>query len=120
MSQINNAMNAGSLSATNVNKQKCVRGWTVICISVKIASRRGRATVAAKLDVGIVLHLIVVLSGTATKEYALTALSMGIVGVGSVITADWNFVPMTVVTNYKNSVKKNLLIFVKFAGTRLH
>ena len=46
------------------------------------------------------------ITGTATKEYALTALRMGIVGVASVIIADRNFVPMTVVTSYKNAVKK--------------
>ena len=45
----------GGSSATNVNKQKRVRGWTVIFISVTFASRGGRATFAALVGVGIVL-----------------------------------------------------------------
>ena len=55
MSHINNVMSVGGNSATNVNKQKCVRGWTVIFISVTFASRGGRATFAALVGVGIVL-----------------------------------------------------------------
>ena len=54
-SHINNVVLVGSLSATNVNKQKCVRGWTVIFISVTFASRGGRATFAALVGVGSVL-----------------------------------------------------------------
>ena len=54
-SLINNVICAGGLFATNVNKQKCVRGWTVIFISVTFASRGGRATFAALVGVGIVL-----------------------------------------------------------------
>ena len=59
------------------------------------------------------------ITGTATKEYALTALSMGIVGVASVIIADGNFVPMTVVTSYKNAVKKMGKDFVLIAHLRV-
>ena len=59
------------------------------------------------------------ITGTATKEYALTALSMGIVGVASVIIADRNFVPMTVVTSYKNAVKKMGKDFVLIAHLRV-
>ena len=55
VSLINNVICAGGLFATNVNKQKCVRGWTVIFISVTFASRGGRATFAALVGVGIVL-----------------------------------------------------------------
>ena len=119
MSQINNAMNAGSLSATNVDKQECVRGWTVIFISVKIASRRGRATVAALLGVGSVLHRIFVITGAATKEYALTVFIVVIKGVASATIVDWNFVPTTADNYYKNAVKKMGEVFVMIVHLRV-
>ena len=119
VSLINNVICAGGLFATNVNKQKCVRGWTVIFISVKIASRRGRATVAVLLGVGIVLYLMSVRTGTATKLFALAVFRMGIVGVASAIIVDWNFVPMTVDTTYRNAAKKMGRVFVLIVHLRV-
>ena len=112
MSHIKNVIRVGGNSATNVNKQKCVRGWTVIIISVKIASRRGRATVAIKLDVEIVLYLTSVITGTATKLFASCVLALGIVGVESAMVADCNFVLLTVDATYLNSAKKGMKVFV--------
>ena len=119
VSHINNVICVWILSATNVNKQKRVRGWTVKLNFVRIASRGGRATVAVKLGVGIVLYLIFVITVTAAKEYALTALSLGVAGVASVMVADWNFVPMTVDTTYKNAVKKMGKAFVLIVHLRV-
>ena len=119
VSHINNVICVWILSATNVNKQKRVRGWTVIFISVTIASRGGRATVAIKLGVGTVLYLIFVITVTATKLFALTVFIVGIEGVESAIIVDWNFVPMTVDTTYRNAVKKKGKVFVLIVHLRV-
>ena len=119
VSHINNVICVWILSATNVNKQKRVRGWTVIFISVTIASRGGRATVAVKLGVGIVLYLIFVITVTATKLFALTVFIVGIEGVESAMVADWNFVPMTVDTTYRNAVKTMGKAFVLIVHLRV-
>ena len=117
VSHINNVMSVGGNSAINVKEQKSVKLWTVIFITVKIAPRR--ATVAAKLDVGIVLHLISVITGTAAKLFALTVFIVGIMGVESAIIVDWNFVPMTVDTTYRNAVKKMGKAFVLIVHLRV-
>ena len=59
------------------------------------------------------------ITGTATKEYALTALRMGIVGVASVIIVDRNFVPITVDTTYRNAAKKMGRVFVLIVHLRV-
>ena len=106
MSQVNDVMRVGRITAINVEKQMIVISWDVKIISVKIALKGRRATVASLPDVGIVLYLIFVITVIATKLYALTVLSMGIVGVASAMVADRNFVPLNVDTTYRNAVKK--------------
>ena len=69
-SHINNVVLVGSLSATNVNKQKCVMSCTVKNNYVRTALKRRHATVAVLLDVGIVFYLISVITFTATKLFA--------------------------------------------------
>ena len=119
MSHINNVMSVGGNSATNVNKQKRVRGWTVIFISVTIASRGGRATVATLLDVEIVFYLSFVITVTATKLFAFCVLALGIAGVESAMVADRNFVLLTVDTTYRNAVKKMGKAFVLIVHLRV-
>ena len=77
-----------SIFAGNVKPQKSVKLWAVNVNYVRIALKRRHAAVAAKLDVGIVPYLIFVTTVTAAKLFALTVLSMRVVGVASAIIVD--------------------------------
>ena len=119
-SLINNVIRVvSSIFAGNVKKQKSVKLWAVNVNYVRIALKRRHAAVAAKLDVGIVPYLIFVTTVTAAKLFALTVLSMRVVGVASAIIVDWNFVPITVDTTYRNAVKKMGEAFVLIVHLRV-
>ena len=108
-----------SIFAGNVKQQKSVKLWAVNVNYVRIALKRRHAAVAAKLDVGIVPYLIFVTTVTAAKLFALTVLSMRVVGVASAIIVDWNFVLITVDTTYRNAVKKMGEAFVLIVHLRV-
>ena len=118
-SLINNVICVGRISATNVKEQNRVRGWTVKINYVMVALKRRHAIVAAKLDVGIVPYLIFVITATAAKLFAMIVFIVGIEGVESAMVADWNFVPMTVETTYRNAVKKMGKAFVLIVHLRV-
>ena len=89
-----------------------VISWAVNINYVKIALKGRHVTIAIKLDVGIVVYLSSVITGTVTKLFACCVLALGIAGVVSAMVADRNFVLLTVDDTYLNSAKKGMKVFV--------